>query len=215
MAAFAETSTIGVDLIVVSRQFGAGGGEVAAALGRSLGWKVLDREILSAAAERLHAEEASMEPIDEYASGLIERVAATFSLSAPEGVILPTDDVDADALAKAVHDVVRTAADAPPVVVVGHGAQCLLKLRPRTLAVRVFAPFEARVERVARRENSSREAARSEVARRDKQRERYLRHHFGCDPAEPTLYAVQVNTACVSIDGCVECILATAGVRSR
>ncbi|HEY6462627.1 MAG TPA: cytidylate kinase-like family protein, partial [Polyangiaceae bacterium] len=208
MAAFAETRPTEVDLIVVGRQFGAGGGEVAAALGRSLGWKVLDRDILRVAAERLHAEEASVEPIDEYASGLIERLAAAFSLSTPEGVVLPTDDVDADGLARAGHHVVRRAGDAPPVVVVGHGAQCLFKARPRTLAVRVFAPFEARVDRVARRECTSQDAARSEVARRDKQRERYLRHHFGCDPADPALYAVQVNTASLSIDGCIECILA-------
>lgn len=199
-----------IDLIVVGRQFGAGGSEVAAALGAALGWRVLDRDILRSAAERLHAEEGRVEPIDEYAAGAMERLAASFSLSTPEGVVLPTDDVDADALAKAVHHVVLGAAEAPPLVVVGHGAQCLLRQRPGTLHVRVVAPFEARAERVARRAGTPVEVARAEVTRRDKQRERYLRHHFGCDPGDPLLYALQVNTARLTVEQCVATVLSVA-----
>ncbi|HSO32045.1 MAG TPA: hypothetical protein VLT33_06000, partial [Labilithrix sp.] len=37
-------------------------------------------------------------------------------------------------------------------------------------------------------------AATTEVHHRDSQRARYLRHHFGADNNDPTLYDVQLNT---------------------
>lgn len=198
----------GFDMITIARQFGAGGSEIAAAVGGALGWRVLDREILRSAATDLHAEEGSVAAVDEHAWGTLERAIATFLHGGSEPVPDPTYDIDPDTVAGAVHAVVRAAARATPVVIVGHGAQCIFGARPATLHVRVVAPFEPRARRVADRESLPIERARDEVQRRDRQRERYLRHHFGCDPAEGSLYSMQVNTARMPIEHCVAAILA-------
>lgn len=199
-----------IDLITIARQFGAGGAEIAAAVGSALGWRVLDRQILHAAAEQMHASAADLSVHDERALGTVERLVASFAYGPPSGVVDASYDLDPDDLARTVHAILRTAVAQTPLVVVGHGVQCLFATRPRTLHVRVIAPAEARAKRVAERESKALDVAREEVERRDRQRELYLRHHFGCGPDDAKLYSMQVNTARISIDAAVASILAVA-----
>lgn len=184
-----------IDLIAIARQFGAGGSDLARALGDELKWPVLDREIIRGAAEELHTDEANAACFDEHVQGVVAKLARDFALSVPEYVVDPSYEVDPDDLARATHKVIRSAVANAPIIVVGHGVQCLFKTRPRTLVVRVVAPVDARAKRVAERLGMTEEAAHDEVKRRDGQRARYLRHHFGCDNNDPTLYDVQLNTA--------------------
>ena len=48
-------------LITISREYGAGGGEVARLLAKTLGWELLDRELLHRAAELEHVPDADLE----------------------------------------------------------------------------------------------------------------------------------------------------------
>jgi cytidylate kinase len=197
------------------RQFGAGGSVIAAAVGRALRWPVFDRQILQAAASQLHKREAEVAVVDEYALSGLDKLLTAFALMSPDTITLfapdkiadPIYERDPDVVATAVHDVLRTAAKDAPLIVVGHGTQCLFRDRPRTLHVRAIAPAEARARRVAERESIALEDALREVHARDRQRERYLRHHFGCAPDDPNLYALQVNTDLLSVDECVAAIV--------
>ena len=53
--------------ITISREYGAGGGEVAARLADLLGWDLLDHEWLHRAAQLEHLPDAELEAIDEQA----------------------------------------------------------------------------------------------------------------------------------------------------
>lgn len=187
------------NLVTVARQFGAGGAELAVALGRSLGWPVLDRDIIRTSAERLHTDEAHAKSVDEYAAGALQQLLAEFAHALPEYMVEPAYEVDPDELARVEHDLIRSAAKSSPLVVVGHGCQCILAARPGTLHVRVVAPFDTRVRRVAERDRADSEAASAEVHRRDVERARYLRHHFNADNNDPGLYSMQLNLATISV----------------
>ncbi|MDB4937582.1 MAG: Cytidylate kinaselike family [Labilithrix sp.] len=188
-----------LEVVTIARQFGAGGSDLALALGETLGWPVLDREIIHTAAERLHADEARAASVDEYVTGALQKLAKGFALSVPEYAIEPAYELDPDDVARVTHQVVLTAAKSAPLVVVGHGVQCLLASQPNVLHVRVVAPVEKRVACIATRLKMDTATATSEVHRRDAQRARYLRHHFGADNNDPTLYDVQFNTAHLSV----------------
>jgi cytidylate kinase len=188
-----------VDLVTISRQFGAGGSDLARALGQSLGWHVLDREIIHGAAEGLHANEALAANLDEYVATALQKIARGFALAVPEYAIDPAYEIDPDELARATHQVIRAAAKSVPLIVVGHGAQCLFASRPQTLHVRVVAPVPKRASSIAERLKLEVGAATTEVHHRDTERARYLRHHFGADINDPTLYDVQFNTARLSV----------------
>ena len=188
-----------IELVTIARQFGAGGSDLGRALSQSLGWPVLDREIIHAAAERLHADEAQAASVDEYVTSALQKLAQGFAMGVPEYAIEPAYEIDPDALARATHQVILSAVSSGPLIVVGHGVQCLLGPRPGALHVRVVAPVARRAECIAERLKLDLDAATTEVRHRDAQRARYLRHHFGCDNNDPMLYDVQLNTAHLAV----------------
>ena len=54
-----------MNVITVSREYGAGGGEVARRLAEALGWELLDRELLHQAAALEHVPDTELERLDE------------------------------------------------------------------------------------------------------------------------------------------------------
>ena len=63
----------GVVQPTVSREYGAGGGEVASRLAKALGWELLDHELLHRAAQLEHLPDSELEALDERAVSLADR----------------------------------------------------------------------------------------------------------------------------------------------
>src|SRR5882724_9329571 len=63
-----------MNVITVSREYGAGGGETARRLAEALGWELLDRELLHQAAAVEHVPDADLEHLDEKAIRLVDRL---------------------------------------------------------------------------------------------------------------------------------------------
>ena len=62
-----------MNVIAVSREYGAGGYEVARRLAEGLNWELLDRELLHQAAAVEHVPDAELERLDEKALSLADR----------------------------------------------------------------------------------------------------------------------------------------------
>ncbi len=60
--------------ITISREYGSGGGEIAARLARRLGWKLIDHEVVVRVAEMLHVSEEEAEDHDECVESLAARI---------------------------------------------------------------------------------------------------------------------------------------------
>jgi CMP/dCMP kinase len=195
-----------VRIVTVSREAGAGGAHLAAALGKRLGWPVVDRALLEEAARRLRAPLSDVEGVEEHADGLLQRLGKAFARGGPE-FVFPSDLPDPEIVAQVEQAVVRKVAESPPVIVVGRGAQCVLHRRPDTLHVRLVAPLEIRAERLAEALGLTREQARERARHIDHERDRYLRHHFHCERDNPHLYDVQINTGGIPLDEAVEMVL--------
>jgi hypothetical protein len=85
-----------MNLITVSREYGAGGGEVASRLATALGWDLLDHELLHRAAQLEHLPDAELEALDEQAINLSDPLE--YYLTVNSGRLGPTS-VDLVALA--------------------------------------------------------------------------------------------------------------------
>lgn len=204
-----------VDIITISREHGSGGSEIAHGVGERLGWAVLDHDLVHRVAERLRCEDEIVERFDEHPPKLLARIASVLLMAPPE---LPVS-IDAasipngDRIAAAARAVIRAAADAPPLVVVGHGAQCIFRGRPDALHVRVVAPLDERVRRLQARHGWDAARARAEAERADADRREYLRRYFQSDLNDPLLYDLQVNTARLTVEQVVELITSVARAR--
>jgi cytidylate kinase len=184
-----------MNVITVSREYGAGGGELARRLGETLGWEVLDRELLHRAAALEHVPDAELERFDEQAVPLLER----FRLHPPTQRYL-----------HGLTAAVREAASRGRVVLVGRGANQLLSDTPDAFHLRLVAPRDWRVERMMRRESLTEEQAHARCREVDRTRERYHRYFFGANGTQSDQYHLVVNTGRVALDDAralVQCVV--------
>jgi CMP/dCMP kinase len=195
-----------VRIVTVSREAGAGGASLATALGKSLGWPVVDRTLLEEAARRLQAPLEDVKGVEEHVGGLLETITRAFVRGGPDFAI-SSDAPDPETVARVQREVIRNVAESPPVIVVGRGAQCILRGRPDTLHVRLVAPIEIRAARLAETLGLSREQARERALHVDHERDRFIRHHFHCDRDNPHLYDLAISTGGISLDETVEIVL--------
>ena len=196
-----DTADRAIRLITLSREYGAGGSELGVLLGEALGWPVLDRDLARRIAERLQCTHVEVEKLGERGPRLIERIASAFAVVPSDAPILPeiARAPDPDALAEASRAVLLEAARTPPLIIIGHGGNCLLAGRPDLLRIRVTAPFDLRAKRVAQRTGASLQEAAADVRHRDADRRYYLERYYRKDPNEPCLYDLQINSATIPL----------------
>ena len=200
--------TNAIQLITISREYGAGGSELGVLLGKELGWPVLDHELIRQLAARLSCEEGEVVAMDEHAPSFLERLAAMAVVTAPESRVHSTPwAMDPDCIAAAAREVLLEAAQNPPLIVVGHGGNCLFRDRPDVIRIRVAAPFDVRVRRVAQRMGVSSHRAAADVRRKDGDRQQYLQRYYQSDVNDACGYDLQVNTGTVSLESAVHLVL--------
>lgn len=193
-----------IELITVSREFGAGGSDLARMLGERLGWPVLDHELVFRCAKRLNIDTAAVERMHECSPSLLARISAALLIAPPEAPGIDTSHLlRIDSIAEAAHESIREAAEHPPLIVVGHGAQCLLAGRREALHVRLFAPLAVRTTRLRERYAWSASLASAKAKEMDEVRRRYVQRYFSHDVRDPLLYDVQLNTGRMSVEEAV------------
>lgn len=190
-----------VHIVTVTREFGAGGGEFARGLGTRLAWPVLDHDIVHRVATRLRLDDAEVEPFDEHPPSLLARIASVLVVPQPELYEFPPPEgvPSHDAVAAAAARAIREAGAAPPLVVVGHGAQCIFAGRADALHVFLRAPVATRVRRIADRLHVPLEAAPTVVRHADHERGEFVRRYFHADWRDGALYDLQFNTGRVPV----------------
>lgn len=204
-----------IRLITVSREFGAGGSELAQELGRRLEWPVLDNDVVQRVATRLRLDEGTVRHFDEHPPSLLARIAMVLVVPQPDTYSFPAEGElpSHDAIARATREVIRELGASPPLIVVGHGSQCIFARQPYALHLRLVAPVGARITRVMRRMNVDALFAGTLVQRADRERQAYVQRYFHCDWRSDQLYDLQINTGTVSLDEAAT-IIATM-VRAR
>lgn len=203
----AETgATSGMRAVTISREYGSGGGEIAARLATRLGWKLVDHEVVVEVARALGVTEAEAEAHDEHAENLVARVLYGLSaLPSPVASTMPVSlSADSDVYDVARRKVVEGAVNVGQAVIVGRGAQVLLEARRDVLHVRIVAPLKQRIEYVMRREGLDHAAAETRIRTKDRDRVRFLLIEHHRDPSDAHLYDLVVNTAVLDLDSAVD-----------
>ena len=206
-----------IDLITVSREFGAGGSELARIAGNELQWPVLDRDLLRLVAERLRLEPHHVEAVDEQPPGLLTRLIASALLMVPPELpadVVQTDRLHPDSVAAAARAAILAAAESPPLIVVGHASQCLFQNRPATMHIRLVAPLALRLQRVCSRIPCDSAKAVAETRRMDQARAAYVRRHHQADWRDPLLYDMEINTGRVTIEEAARMVASVVAARN-
>jgi cytidylate kinase len=194
--------------VTISREYGSGGGEIAARLARLLGWQLIDHEVVVRVAEKLHVSEEEVEEHDERLEGLASRIFKSLRIghpTMPVTVDIPPS-MDSHAFYEARCQIIEGAVASGQVVIVGRGAQAYLSKRRDVLHVRIVAPFALRLAYVMIREGLDREAAHARIMKKDQERARYLETFYHQHPGDPHLYDLVLNTGIIDLDSAAEVI---------
>lgn len=167
--------------ITISRQMGSLGRKVAEEVANQLGYRVVWREVINQAASRARVPEVALATIDE-----LNLLGLRPALK------------DIQAYQAAVKEVMYELVAEDNVIIVGRAGQVILGGLEGILHVRIFAPMELRVQRVAEQQGISIEAARAQVETSDQSRMRYLRRYYSVRWDAPDLYDLMINTAHLS-----------------
>jgi cytidylate kinase len=182
-----------MNVLTVTREYGAGGYEVAGRLAAVLGWELLDRELLHRAAAVEHLPDAELERLDEKAIRLADR----FRFHPPHRQYL-----------HGLRDAARQAAARGNVVLVGRGTGQLLADLPQVFHLRLVAPRQWRAGRMARREGWTLEEALARCTAEDRVRDRFTRYFFGEAPFQAAPYHLVANTGRVPLEEVEEAVAA-------
>jgi cytidylate kinase len=183
--------------VCISREAGAGGGAIARIVGRRLGWKVFDHELLEAIAHRMETTVDEVRTYDELAPSAIQ----DWLLPLREEHYAP-QEAYLDHLAKLLEAIGRAGQS----VLVGRGAGFLLP-RESTLSVRVVAPMKVRAVRLGERMGVSPRTARRAAKDLDARRLAFDRTMHRINGADPHNYDIVLDSHSLGLDIAAEIVV--------
>src|SRR6267154_5130399 len=185
-----------IKIVTIEREYGSGGGEVAAQLASQLGWKLWDQLLTEEIARLANCSKAAVEDREERRDPLYYRLFKSFLRGSYEGSLNAhkLNLVDSESIMKMTRRVVLRAAETGNCVMVGRGSQQFLKDRKDTLRVFLYAPREDKVRRLLARGKSENEAQQL-VDTVDRERADFIQKYFHVEWPDRTIYHTMINTA--------------------
>ena len=179
-------------VIALTHEMGSLAKDVADGLAERLQLTTLRHEVVEHVAAKMHVPKSLINRLREGKAGTIERLRA-----------------DRESMAVYTAEEVLQTAAMGNVVLRGWGATCLLRPVPHAVCVRVTRPMAKRVEwLMANLGTDDAEFAEAEIRRSDHAHAVRMHDQFGVTWGDPLLFDLVLNTDRLSIDSCVEMIVA-------
>ncbi|HET6179160.1 MAG TPA: cytidylate kinase-like family protein [Candidatus Sulfotelmatobacter sp.] len=183
-------------IITIEREYGCGGGTIAAQLAEHLGWKLWDRLITEEIARLANVDSSAVRRCDERMDSRFHRLAKAFWRGSYErnSAALGSQVFDMDCMMAMMQEIAAKIAREGNAVVVGRGAPYFLRENPDTFHVFLYAPRAEKIRRTIA-DGNTREEAEDLVDSVDRERAAYIKHYFDADWPTRSLYHLMLNTA--------------------
>ena len=186
-----------VRVITVEREYGSRGGEFAHDLAAHLGWRLLDAELVKAAAKVAGVAPEMAAKFDDRLDPWYYRYGKAFwqdSVSFTAG--LNDDQVfDSARMLELIREQILKAAKEGECVIVGRGAACALACQPGCFHVFVYATAKAKRDWFTRAFPAQAENADQQLAAYDKRRAAVIRKFYQQEWCARGLYHMLLNSA--------------------
>jgi cytidylate kinase len=191
-----EAKEAATPVITLSREPGSGGKVVAAAVADQLGLALFHQELINAMAENADTSTRVIRTLDERGVSMLDDwVWAAIS----DRHLWP------DEVSRMLMRVIGTIARHGNAIIVGRGANFILPPENR-FRVRIIAPLEMRVNRVAETYGVDKKEARRRVLRTESDRRAFVRKYFHSDIRDPANYDMILNTGTLAIESAAAAI---------
>jgi cytidylate kinase len=182
-------------VVTVEREYGAGGSIIARRVADTMKWNLLDRALIRKVAQATHVDMEELERYDEHVESWWQRFNRNgLRATAIHAGVAPmyAEPFGCATVARVTRDVIVQAAEKGNCVIVGRGAECILRDRVDVLNVFIHCPFQERLVRVRSRAQSR---DPSDLVRTtEEERAKYIRTYYGRDWKDPHLYHMMISS---------------------
>ncbi|MEO2083230.1 MAG: cytidylate kinase-like family protein [Desulfurobacteriaceae bacterium] len=200
-------------VVTVTYELGSLGLEVAKSVAEKLGYKLVYTEILSEVAQRLGVPEWKIEEFDEFK--YVPSKLSFFDLFQLDKNLIDfgaifgekKKEISFEEFREALTKAVTSFAVSNNVVIVGHGAACILQEYPNSLHVKVEAPFADRVKTFADKAGIPLEQAEKQLKKVDEKEREFYRDICDEDISKIDLFHLKLNTSKLSVENATELVL--------
>jgi cytidylate kinase len=200
-------------VITVTYELGSGGLDVAKKVAEKLNYRLIFMEVLPEVAKRLGVPEWKIEGFSEFK--YVPSKLSLFDLFQLDKDIIDfgaifsekKKDISFEDFREALIKTVTAFAVSNNVVIVGHGAPCILQEYPNSLHVKIEAPFADRVKTYAKRTGKSLEEAERELKKVDEKEALFYKDICNVDLKDISNFHVKLNTSKLGIDIAAEIVL--------
>lgn len=190
-------------IITISREFGAGGGEIGKKLAKRLDYDYYDKELILMAAAQADIDVSSLIEWDE-------KVPVNFGFT--QSLFNFYNRPMSEKIFEAQKQVIRKIGEKGRCVIVGRNANAILREYDDCLNVFVHADFAWRLNRMKdRMENMTEAQAADEIRAIDRVRKKYCAYYTNEDFGSVGQYDIALNSSRLGIEACVDALLALAG----
>ncbi|MBV9425979.1 MAG: cytidylate kinase-like family protein [Solirubrobacterales bacterium] len=191
---------MGYGVVCISSEDGAGAAEAARLVAGTLGFRLIDEDIVARAAVEAGVEEEVVADVERRKSILVRLLEGLGPASMGTGAILTPpetvgyDQPASDELRTLIKSVIEETAAAGNVVIVAHAASLTLATRDDVLRVLITASPQTRRRRLAASLQVDEAEAARVLKRSDAGRADYIKRFYGIGTERPTHYDLVINT---------------------
>jgi cytidylate kinase len=184
------------NILVIEREYGAGGSLIAEHIAQRLGWKLYDHALTDEIAALAKVSPDACRKHEERVDSFMYRLAKVFWRGSHERSVqfADADVLDADCLVKLTEKVVLRLAETGHCVIVGRGAAYFLRHRTDIFCVFLYAPRDIKFQRVLADVKNEAQAIEL-VDTVDDERREFIKHYFNAEWPSRHLYHAMLNTA--------------------
>lgn len=194
-------------VVTIGRSFGSNGREVGRRLSESLGMKFYDRNLIEMAAKESGLDWKVVGNADEKLIGGILKFAPGLDF---------IQENPNDKIYRAHEEIVRSIVKSEEsCVIVGRGADYILRNRPEVLKVFIYAPLNTRIETVMERYNFTKEEAEKVVRHMDRTRKNYYEYFSDNNWDQKEGKDLLIDSSEFGIDGTVNLIKAAVECKMK
>ena len=196
-----------IRVLTIEREYGSGGGEIAAKVAQRLGWTLYDQLLTNEIARLMECDCQVVSEREEKRDPVFYRLLKAFMKGSHEGSqnAPRLKIVDAECIRETTETVVKQAAERGKCVIVGRGSAYYLQSRRDAFHVFVYAPFNEKVSRLRADGKPEKEAVQlAETVDRD--RAAFIEQYFSVEWPDRHRFHLMINST-IGEDAVVEMIL--------
>ena len=200
-------------VITINRELGSGGRTVGRKLAEKLGVEYYDKALIKALQEKYHLTVEEIERLKGRQEGWWANFKRTMAGPTSEDTFFVTkmgsepEMLEKEEVFRAETEILKAIAKDESCVIAGRSGFYVFRDHPNHLSIFIQASMLSRVERVARKQNMTKEEARMTIDKIDKMRENYVQKFTRTSRYDTRNYQLVLSMDELNEDAAVEIIL--------